>query len=328
MASRSTKCPSMKSSMHHPFVPRRRFLQMTGLGVTAAVLPEVASAAPTRQRVARIAHLTDVHVQPERAGEAGFAACLQHVQTHAKPDLVFFGGDGVFDVMERDAARRDQLGALWRRILKAELSTPHRSVIGNHDIPEIKSLVSNRASEDAAKVWPCELYGLEKRYYSFDQFGWHFVMLDDVRIGDAKGYFGALDPEQLDWLKKDLAAAKDRPTVVLSHIPIVTVTGFFDGDRTKSGDWDVPRSFMHIDANILHELLVAAGNVKLCLSGHEHQLDRCALDGLTYGCHGAVCGNWWEGTYHHTPAGYAVVDLFDDGGFEIAYSDYGWVPRE
>jgi hypothetical protein len=84
---------------------------------------------------------------------------------------------------------------------------------------------------------------------------------------------------------------------------------------------------MHIDARVLHELFVASGNVKLCISGHAHLLDRCLFDGITYGCHGAVCGKWWEGAYHHTPAGYARIDLFDDGSFEIDYLDFGWRPR-
>lgn len=320
-------------------IHRRRFLQTAGLGLAAATIPITtpalaqvgtlaqSNASAVRRRVGRIAHLTDVHVQPEHAGEAGFVACLHHVQTHAKPDLILFGGDGVFDVSSRDRARRDELGAMWTRVLKADLSVPHRSAIGNHDIPDMKALVAKGATADAAKAWPCDLFGLDKRYYSFDQFGWHVVVLDSVMIGGPHGYAGRIDEAQLDWLRADLAAAKGKPTLVLSHIPIVSITGFFDGERTKTGDWDVPNSYVHIDAIELHELLVAAGNVKLCLSGHAHQLDRIVFDGITYGCHGAVCGDWWKGAYKHTPAGYATVDLFDDGGFDIAYVDFGWQAR-
>lgn len=311
---------------------RRQFIKTATLGLAAATFPgsPPAHAQPsssTRRRVARIAHLTDVHVQPEHAGEAGFVACLHHVQAHAQPDLVLFGGDAVFDVTDRDAARRDLLGAMWRRVLKSDLSVPHRSAIGNHDIPDMKALLAAGADADGAKAWPCDLFGLEKRYYSFDQFGWHIVVLDSVMIGGRHGYEGRLDEAQFDWLRADLAGAKEKPTLILSHIPIVSVTGFFDGDRTKTGDWDVPSNYVHIDATELHELFVAVGNVKLCLSGHAHQLDRVAFDGITYGCHGAVCGDWWKGTYKHTPAGYATVDLFDDGGFDIAYVDFGWQAR-
>lgn len=314
---------------------RRRFLQ-TGMAAAAGAMTHGlwtpaarAQSAPQARRVARIAHLTDVHVQPERAGDRGFAACLNHVQAHAKPDLVLFGGDSVFDVSETAPSRNRLVADTWRRVLRAELSTPYRSAIGNHDIPQMKQLVADRASDDAAKAWACDLLGLDRRYFSFDQFGWHFAVLDSVRVGGPHGYAARLDDEQFDWLEKDLAAAAAarRPTVVLSHIPIVTVTGFFDGDRLKGGDWDVPRSFMHVDANRLHELFVKNGQVKLCLSGHEHQFDRCLFDGVTYACSGAVCGEWWKGTYKHTPAGYAVIDLFENGGFDLAYSDFGWTAQ-
>lgn len=337
----------MKDEAERSMIHRRRqFIQTAGIGLAAATLPATSTLAQapltTRRRVGRIAHLTDVHVQPERAGEAGFVAALHHVQTHARPDLVLFGGDSVFDVADTDAARRDQLGALWSRVLKSDLSVPHRCAIGNHDIPDLKSLVVAGANPDLAKAWPCDLFGLDKRYYSFDQFGWHIVVLDSVSIGGRHGYEGRLDDAQLDWLAADLAAHKDKPVLILSHIPVVTVTGFFDGDRRKTGDWDVPASYVHIDAVELHERFVAAGNVKLCLSGHEHQFDRCLFDGITYACGGAVCGNWWKGAYHHTPAGYAIIDLYDDGegqaltgegqaitgAFDVAYVDFGWTPRE
>lgn len=282
---------------------------------------------PSPRRVARIAHLTDVHVQPERAGDRGFAACLNDVQANARPDLVLFGGDAVFDVSETDASRNKLVADTWRRVLRAELSAPYRSTIGNHDIPQMKRLVADGASDDAAKVWACDLLGLDRRYFSFDEFGWHFVVLDSVRVGGPHGYAGRIDDEQFDWLEKDLAAAATarQPVIVLSHIPIVSVVGFFDGDRVKGGDWDVPSSYMHIDANRLHELFVRHGGVKLCLSGHAHQFDRCLFDGVTYVCGGAVCGDWWKGTYHHTPAGYSVIDLMDDGRFDVAYHDFGWV---
>lgn len=314
--------------MSHVDLPRRRFLQTStalAAGSLAGAMPSIAVAQTTtqRSRSARVAHLTDIHLQPELDGEAGFVACLHHVQTVAKPDLILFGGDVVFDVTERDAARRDQLGDLWRRVLKSDLSTPHRSAIGNHDLPALKEMIAANLDADAAKRWSCDLLSLDKRYYSFDQFGWHVIVLDSVHVGGPHAYSGQLDAAQRDWLERDLAATR-LPTLVLSHIPIVSITAFFDGDRTKTGDWDVPASFVHIDANALHERFVASGKVKLCLSGHMHQLDRCAFDGITYACHGAVCGNWWKGTYKHTPAGYAVVDLFADGAFEIAYEDYGW----
>ena len=320
-------------------LPRRRVLQagaatvagVVGRGLwTPAAAGQAGPATGAAGRVGRVAHLTDVHVQPEHAGDRGFAACLRHMQAHATPDLVLFGGDAVMNVNEASPDRTRLLADVWRRVLRDELSLPIVSAIGNHDIPDTKRLEADRASDDTAKAWACDLLQMHKRYHSFDRFGWHFVVLDSVRVGGPHGYAGRVDDEQLDWLKADLAksAAAGTPVLVMSHIPIVSVVGFFDGNRVKGGDWDVPRSYMHIDAQPLHELFVKSGNVRVCVSGHAHQLDRCDFDGITYACNGAVCGDWWGGTYHHTPAGYAVLDLFADGRCDVSYHDFGWTAVE
>ena len=83
----------------------------------------------------RIAHLTDIHVEPElRAGE-GMAACFHHVQQLAdKPDLILTGGDSVMDSFEADDARTTLQWNLWNSVLKNECWIPVRSCIGNHDV--------------------------------------------------------------------------------------------------------------------------------------------------------------------------------------------------
>lgn len=57
-------------------------------------------------------------------------------------------------------------------------------------------------------------------WYSFDQNGVHFVGLVNV-AGLAAGGLGKLGPEQLDWLKADLAGqSTSTPIVVFAHIPL------------------------------------------------------------------------------------------------------------
>jgi len=41
---------------------------------------------------------------------------------------------------------------------------------------------------------------------------------------------------------------------VVSHIPIISTSVFFDGDNEKSGNWNVPRAWMHIDARKIKDL--------------------------------------------------------------------------
>ena len=45
-------------------------------------------------------------------------------------------------------------------------------------------------------------------------------------------------------------------------------------------------------------------------------------DGVSYYCNGAVSGAWWFGNYQHTAAGYAPVDLYDDGTVQNGYVAY------
>jgi Icc protein len=60
-------------------------------------------------------------------------------------------------------------------------------------------------------------------WQSFDYKGVHFVGL--VNVANLKpGGLGALGPEQLDWLKKDLAGLKDStPVVAYAHVPLWAV---------------------------------------------------------------------------------------------------------
>lgn len=76
---------------------------------------------------------------------------------------------------------------------------------------------------------------------------------------------------------------------------------------------------MHIDARAIINLFANYPQVKLCLSGHLHLQDKVVYNGVSYYCNGALCGNWWKGNYQYTKPGYATVDLYADGSFEVNY---------
>jgi 3',5'-cyclic AMP phosphodiesterase CpdA len=60
-------------------------------------------------------------------------------------------------------------------------------------------------------------------WYSFDHHGVHFVGLVNALAAVDSG-MGHLGPEQLDWLKKDLAGlSADTPLVVFAHVPLFAV---------------------------------------------------------------------------------------------------------
>jgi len=288
---------------------------------------------PNRKRTLRLAHLTDVHVQPELAADRGLAKVLHLVQeVKDKPEFILYGGDCIMDSFGQTRERTQLQWDLWKSILKQECSLPSAACIGNHDVWGWEKSKSGATGDEPlyGKQWAVEALGLKRRYYSFDKAGWRFVVLDSTHPSkfEAESYEARLDEEQFAWLQDELKATPaTKPILILSHIPILTATSFFDGENEKSGRaWVIPGSWMHLDARRIAELFWQHRNVRLCLSGHMHLYDRTEYNGVTYLCSGAVCGNWWEGNYHQCPPGYSIIDLFDDGSFQLNYTGTGWAP--
>jgi len=275
----------------------------------------------------RLAHVTDVHVQPELDAEAGFAACLRHLQSQVvTPSLVLTGGDMVMDTLEASAGRADVLWDSFHRVMKAELSLPVEHVIGNHDVIGWARDVGRTTAVEGKQRAMDEL-GLATRYRSVSCGTWKAVLLDSTHVTEQPGYTAKLDEEQFAWLESELADTQPTtPVMVVSHIPILSAAAFLDGDNVRDGDWQVPGAWMHVDVKRIVALFRRHTNVKLCLSGHLHLVDQVLYDGVTYCCCGAACAAWWKGDYEGCTYGYTLVDLHDDGRFEVTYTPYGW-PR-
>lgn len=311
-------------------INRREFLSNTAtaaFGTTALVslaTVSCAPAAPQRRRVLRLAHLTDIHVQPELSAAAGMARALQHAQNlQDKPEIIFNGGDAIMDALGADKARTQTQWQLWQSVLQNECSLPIVHCIGNHDVWGWKAKKTAISSDKLyGKQWAMQEFGLSSRYYSFDRTGWHFIVLDSTHFLPG-GYIAKLDDEQFEWLQDDLNRTPGTtPICVLSHIPIMCFCAFFDGENEASGDWKIPGAWMHIDARRIKDAFKQHSNIKLCLSGHIHLQDEVEYLGVKYLCNGAVSGNWWEGAYQEFPPAYVVVDLFDDGSSASEYIPY------
>ena len=301
-------------------------LSLTSLGMmlpwneAEAIQPLVISG---RKRKLRIAHITDIHLQPEKEAAKKFTACLHHLQNQKdKPDIIFSGGDTIMDALDKDRARVETQWNLWHSVIKDECSLKIEYCIGNHDVWGYENA---KAEPDYGKKYATEMMKLDNRFRSFDMNGWHFIVLDSTHIrDDGKWYTAKLDPEQREWLEKDLIAVNpETPVLVLSHIPIFAACVFQFGDYVKNGHFEVPGAWMHTDCADLIDLFYKHPNVKCCISGHMHLLDSVIYNDVKYLCNGAVSGDWWNtGTYHQTKAGYALLDLYDDGTVERQYLNY------
>jgi 3',5'-cyclic AMP phosphodiesterase CpdA len=115
-----------------------------------------------------------------------------------------------------------------------------------------------------------ERYGRGTRgtgWQSFDYRGVHFVGLVNVMNLKAGG-LGVLGPEQLDWLKKDLAGLGDStPVVVFAHVPLWTVF--------EKWGWGTE------DAGQALALLKRFGSVTV-LNGHIHQVMQKVEGNVTF----------------------------------------------
>lgn len=306
----------------------RRDLLAAGAGLSLAGLPFLAEAGKIqrRRRVLRIAHITDLHVQPERGAALGMERCLEHAQNQ-RPDLIVMGGDQIMDALTADRNRVRSQWDLYRGVLRANAGVPVVHVLGNHDIWGWNARQQLSSEPGFGKNYALDRLEMAKPYGSFDRAGWHIVTLDSIHPARGNGYVAKLGTRQFEWLSNDLAAVpKNRPVLIVSHIPIITATAYFHGANERTGNWQVPGAWMHIDARRIKDLFAEHPNVKACISGHIHLVDRVDYQGISYFCNGAGCAAWWGGPFQGVGNGYALVDLFSDGTVENRYVEYGWKP--
>jgi len=104
-------------------------------------------------------------------------------------------------------------------------------------------------------------------WYSFDKKGVHFIGLVNV-VNIREGGLGILGPDQLEWLKKDLASlSSSTPIVVFAHIPLWAVY--------PQWGWGTD------DAEQALALLRRFGSVTV-LNGHIHQTVRKVEGNITF----------------------------------------------
>ncbi|GAB3652408.1 hypothetical protein GCM10028791_21910 [Echinicola sediminis] len=289
---------------------RRKFLRNSTTAGATLIAPAVSFAAEARKPLLTVAHITDVHITPDNGVPERAMACLQEVVKHS-PDFFLNGGDSIMDA-SYDGTSRERVLAQWETWDKFRNSVSEyemHSCIGNHD--PWWDVDGKEQDKMFGLDYVAKRLDMPNRYYSFSKKGWHFIILD----GNHKGV--TLDDEQFAWLEKELAdLAPNTPVLLMSHFPILTVTGTWEGGQ-------------HGDHVKLRDLFYQhKDKIKVCLSGHQHLLDRAWYNDVQYYCNGSMSGYWWgEGDersalayyYQETPPGYAIIKLYDDGSLENTY---------
>ncbi len=277
----------------------------------------------------RFVYFPDVHLRDEFRSDEGMAAALQAVERlRPKPAFLWTGGDLCHDLrsLDLEAARRraDRFVEIWND----STSIPAYHLLGNHDAAGWGAGAIPPDHPDFAFGLMQRVLDLNRRYYSFDHGGWHFVVVDNVHRTTPGKHVGFVDEEQLDWLRADLRDNRRKPAMVAMHVPPLTAVEFLTSRPERdleNGRWQIGFDRMSRNPEALLEAL-EEGDVRAVLSGHLHLVERLELAGQTFLCLGSVSGQQWMGPRAgmDTAEGFAVFDLRPGGGFEWSYEGFGW----
>ena len=296
-----------------PPMNRRHFLSLLGASAAATSLP--AFAAPAAPESFTFLFLTDTHLQPELNGVVGTDMAMKHART-LRADFAIQGGDHIYDSLGTPKPTVLQNFSLYDKT-QDDLGLKVHHTLGNHDVCGIYT---------AAGIAPTDpLYGKKlfadhfgPTWYSFDHKGVHFMVLDSIGITGDHRYEARIDPDQLAWIAKDLAATPAAtPIIVTTHIPLVTAMASYVPPTPQAakgfGFTNGPETIKLFDGH----------NVIAVLQGHTHINEQVLWHGVPYITSGAVCGNWWKGTRLGTPEGFTVVSVAN-GKATTHYETYGF----
>ncbi|MDR1960249.1 MAG: metallophosphoesterase [Planctomycetaceae bacterium] len=262
------------------------------------------------QKKLSFAFLTDVHLNKNNSNDRlnGFQQCLERVKK-TDASFIVFGGDLVDNSgMGKNNTREEceNLFDLFKETVDAA-GLKYYPAIGNHDrfFDKESGYV---AGDELFKVY------FKDSYYTFERQGVHFFVLNSV----FSNY--AIPKEELDWLKAELEKVPlDAPIVVVTHVPVYSIYYPVTAGKYTSADIIVNNK----------ELLAAfkKHNLKLVLQGHMHLYEEIFSQKVQYITGGAVCANWWNGSFHGTEEGFLFIEVDSENHFTWRYVDYGWQPK-
>ncbi len=281
-------------------VSRRAFIRngsmiLLGAGVGCSNVPTLFAVEPNAKRQTRVGLVTDLHYADKPpAGSRHYRETLVKLEEAAarfhedQPDFVVELGDFI------DAADSVEVEKKYlQRINKDFTVLPGKKhyVLGNHCVHTL------------TKGEFLEGVGQQKSYYSFDQGGYHFVVLDSCFRSDGTPYgrknFQWTDPnipeEQVEWLRADLQAAGGK-TIVFAHQRL-----------------DVSNHYGVKNCQQVRRVMEESGKVIAVFQGHSHKNDYNEIAGIHYCTLVAMVEG--AGTENN---GYSTMDLFEDGSIRIA----------
>jgi len=322
----------MTPSKKNPSYSRRHFLrQILGAGACAVAgldpifgqINPASGAEPFR-----FAFLTDLHLLEGGALRSvqGIAACLAAVEKlNPRPEFILVGGDLVHSSRELTVAGAERSLDLFLKTWNDHTALPAHWIFGNHDLVATSNPAASPNEPDYGKGLFRNRFHLSNLFYSFDCKGWHFVVLDDIALDPRRNYFGELFDAELAFLKAHLDVHRDQPTIVSTHIPLLSnlPLGLLLAGKAGAALGRKPGTLVCTNGSAVIDD-IPGHNVRAILAGHLHFQEEIDLKGVRVINSGAVCGNYWKGPNHGCPEGFGVVDLGADGSVAFDYRTYGW----
>jgi predicted phosphodiesterase len=246
-------------------VGRRAFLKNGTLVLGAASLSsEQLLAAVEESPRLRVGLITDLHYADKApAGSRHYRESLAKLDeaarqfVQAEPTLLVELGDLI------DAADSVEVELRYLKTINKKFSAMcdnRHYVLGNHCVD---TLTKNEFLGEVEQ---------ENSYYSFDNSGFHFVVLDSCFRSDGEPYgrknFKWTDANipaaELEWLEADLKA-NDKPVIVFAHQRI-----------------DVSNNHGVKNNAAVRKILESTGDVLAVFQGHSHQNDLKEINGIHY----------------------------------------------
>ncbi len=237
---------------------KRKIFKFTVLACASLVMMAGFSACrTTKEKPVRFAIASDFHAPDIPDGEHRVATFIKAANDEKVDFIIELG----------DFCRLDSASQVYRDLWNSFPGSKYH-VIGNHDMDRYTFEEYTQGMNMPA------------RYYSFDQGDFHFIVLDGNNLFDGKKYThyaranyyvdakkrAHIDPEQMDWLKKDLAATNKR-CILFSHQSI---------EEALNNGAEVRK--------ILEAENQRAGfkKVVMAFGGHNHSNYSKEINGITY----------------------------------------------
>lgn len=251
-----------------------------------------------RAETVKFGVFSDLHLDIMHDGESRFQEFMEAME-HENVDFIIQLGDFCYpEDTEYCACSPQNMPVNLKNSLHMKIDVPKMELLAKFNAFEKPAyhVLGNHEFDFCTKEKALSLYGMKRRYYSFESKGWKFMVLDGNHYRDSDGvirdyrygdYFDSadlpyIDEEQMRWIGKELKGSA-QPVVIFSHQPL---TGEKRGIRNAD-------ELLHL----FEEVNRKERRVYLCMNGHTH-LDKLECrEGIFYYTVNSMSNHWMGSEY-------------------------------